>query len=200
MKEAECGRSRAVREGKKPEESVTTTESPSKAATKALDLPEPEFPSEEMLKQYAALAFLYLRSPRYADWPVKALRLVMQPPIDLKQARLFFHDGIPRGACTWAHLGDEAEAELVRGELLTPAQWRSGPNLWLMDIVAPYGQGSGGQMLRVFMRGLPEKILRFRYMRVDANGKLRKIVDFKRRDTGGWHAPVIARDLSTLRE
>ena len=174
--------------------STKTTETPHTP----LDLPEPEFPSEESLRGYGALAFLYMRSPRYANWPVKALRLFIQPPIDLKQGRLFHHDGIPRAACTWAHLSPEVEEAWVNGDLPKPAQWLSGDSLWLMDIVAPYGQGSGGQALRAFMRNLPEKITRFRYLRVDKSGKLKKIVEIKRREGGGWHAPVVAKTLKEL--
>lgn len=179
---------------------MTSIEQTPESTAEALDLPNPEFPTEEMLNGYGALAFLYLRAPRYADWPVKALRLFIQPPIDLRQGRLFFHDGIPRAACTWAHFSPEVEANWVNGALPKPAQWRSGPVVWLMDIVAPYGQGSGGQVLRAFMLGLPEKITRFRYLRVDDSGNLEKIVEIKRREGGGWHAPVIAKTLKELND
>ncbi len=164
----------------------------------AVDLPEPEFPTDDALRAYGALAFLYMRSPRYANWPFGALRLLLQPPIDLRQTRLFNHDGIPRAACIWANFSPEAEENWVNGNLPQPTHWRSGKSLWLMDIVAPYGQGSGGQVLRAFMRDLPEKITRFRYQRVDKGRRPMKIVEINRREGGGWHAPVVARTLKEL--
>lgn len=150
-----------------------------------------------MINAYGALAFLYMRSKRHARWPVEALRLIMQPPIDLQQLRIFNQDGIPRAACSWAHLSAEAEALLVQGEILRPAQWRSGDRLWLMEVIAPYEQGSGGQVLRAFMRGLPEQIQRFRYLRIDNNNQVKKIVEINRRGSG-WSAPVVARNLKEL--
>jgi len=160
--------------------------------------PKPEFPTDDMIGAYGALAFLYMRSKRHARWPVEALRLIVQPPIDLQQLRIFNQDGIPRAACSWAHLSPEAEALLVGGEILKPAQWRSGDSMWLMEVIAPYEQGSGGRVLRAFMRDLPKKIQRFRYLRVENNNRAVKIVEFNRRESGGWHAPVIAKTLKEL--
>lgn len=115
----------------------------------------PEFPSADAITAYGGLCFLYMHSTRHAGWSVQQLRRIVQPPIDLKQAKIFYYEGVPRAACTWAHLDDAAERQLLLGQPLTPAQWRSGPNLWLMEIIAPYEQGTGARAFRAFMEHIP---------------------------------------------
>lgn len=150
----------------------------------------PEFPSADAITAYGGLSFLYMHSVRHAGWSVQQLRRIVQPPIDLKQAKIFYFDGVPRAACTWAHLGDVAERKLMRGEPLTPAQWRSGPNLWLMEIIAPYEQGTGAGAFRAFMANIPEAIKSFRYARVDAKGKIQRFVESTRLKDGSWGAKI----------
>lgn len=150
----------------------------------------PEFPSADAITAYGGLCFLYMHSSRHAGWSVQQLRRIVQPPIDLKQAKIFYYEGVPRAACTWAHLDDAAERQLLLGQPLTPAQWRSGPNLWLMEIIAPYEQGTGARAFRAFMEHIPAGISRFRYARVDANGKIRRFVESTRLADGAWGAKI----------
>ena len=62
------------------------------------------------------------------------------PPVLLKQFRLFRKDGNPIGYAAWAFLDDETDKRLRKGDLkLKPEDWRAGPHLWLLDLVAPFG-------------------------------------------------------------
>lgn len=150
----------------------------------------PEFPSADAIAAYGALCFLYMHSTRHAGWSVQHLRRIVQPPIDLRQARIFYYDGVPRAACTWAHLDDAAEHQLLLGQPLTPAQWRSGPNLWLMEIIAPYGQETGAKAFRAFMDHIPKGIKSFYYARVNASGKIKRVVESTRLGDGAWGAKI----------
>ena len=160
---------------------------------------QPEFPGEDALQAYGGLSFLYLRSPRHAAWPVKNLRLIIQPPIDLHQSRIFYHEGVPRAACTWAHLSDEAQARVIKSDPITPSQWRSGRNLWLMEIIAPYNQGSGARVFRTFMRHVPQEITRFRYLRVDADGSPPRIMQVDRPAGSAWRAPRVIQETDLFK-
>ena len=171
---------------------MTSTEQTPEEIREALKLPDPEFPSQDAIWAYGALSFLYMHSPRHANWPVKALRLLIQPPIDLKQTRIFAWDGVPRAACLWAHLDDEAEQQVLAGQPLRPAQWRSGPKLWLMEIVAPYEQGTGAAVFRTFIEHIPEGVDTFRYARVDARGKVRRVVESTRLHDNSWGAKIMS--------
>lgn len=152
---------------------------------------QPEFPSPDAISAYGALSFLYMHSSRHADWSLRDIRRIVQPPIDLKQTRIFYYDGVPRAACTWAHLNDQAERQLLAGAPLKPAQWRCGPRLWLMEIIAPYEQGTGANAFRAFMEHIPDGIQSFRYLRVSAAGKVRRIVESTRLQDRSWGAKII---------
>lgn len=150
-----------------------------------------EFPSSDAISAYGALCFLYMHSPRHSALSVQNLRRIVQPPIDLRQARIFYYEGVPRAACTWAHLDDKAEQQLLAGQPLAPAQWRSGPQLWLMEIIAPYEQGTGAQAFRAFMKNIPSGIKNFRYARLGSSGGVRRTTESTRLDGGGWGAKIL---------
>lgn len=72
------------------------------------------------------------------------------PAIRLRQIH-FLRDGEGRvlGYCTWAFLRPEA-ADLILGDAGQAPDlddWNAGPDLWLVDVVAPFGQ------VRALLRG-----------------------------------------------
>lgn len=152
---------------------------------------EPEFPSSDKLQLYGALAFLYFHSVRHRRWPLESLRLILQPPVDLDQAKIFYHEGAPRGAITWGLLDEAAEQSLLRGEMLKPAQWHSGRNFWLMEVLAPYEQGTGPRMIRWVKDNLPDTVDRFRFMRTGADNRLKRTVESRRLDGKSWGAQIL---------
>jgi cytolysin-activating lysine-acyltransferase len=47
---------------------------------------------------------------------------------------------VPIAYVSWAFLDDDAETRLKSGiKRLRPTDWKSGPNAWLIDIIAPFG-------------------------------------------------------------
>jgi cytolysin-activating lysine-acyltransferase len=58
----------------------------------------------------------------------------------LNQAKLFMHEGAPRAYVSWALVNDDVQARLAQGDLrLAPHEWKSGPHLWIIDLVTPFG-------------------------------------------------------------
>ncbi len=151
-----------------------------------------EHPVPAQLAAYGDLAFLYLRTDRYRDMTLAQARQIIQPPIDHMQYRVFRIDRVPRMALTWAYLSDGAEMRLVLGEVLGAAEWASGPNVWLMDLVAPYGRGTGRVALRWFLDNLPRTKARIRYLKPGACGRPQKLVELTRRPGGRWGARAVA--------
>lgn len=64
----------------------------------------------------------------------------IMPALVLDQARLHMQDESPLAFVTWARLS-AAAAERYRcaPHRLTPADWKSGDQVWIVDLVAPFG-------------------------------------------------------------
>jgi len=64
------------------------------------------------------------------------------PALVLEQCKLYVQSdtgGLPMAFVSWARLSDEAEAKYMATQRISPSDWKSGDNLWLIDIVTPYG-------------------------------------------------------------
>ena len=87
-----------------------------------------------LMSQSAAHKHLFLAD---IDW------LVM-PPILTRQFRLFKVGNRPYAFVSWASLNDEVVARVTGGNpRLSPGEWKSGDQAWLIDVVAPFGGAEG---------------------------------------------------------
>ena len=83
--------------------------------------------------------------------PVRKFRFVgdidglMLPPIVLDQCRLYTKDELPYAYISWAKVNDYLDKRLSESRVprLAPHEWNSGEHIWLMDIIAPFGQMEG---------------------------------------------------------
>lgn len=157
--------------------------------------PAPEHPNEAQLQGLGDLSFLALREKRYANLSVKGLRMTLQPPVDLMQFHVFRFEGVPRAAMTWAFLSPEAEARIARGEPLAPRDWRSGPQMWVVDIFAPYGQGTAANVVRWLKQNLREPIRSVRYLRTSSeDGAPLRFIEVRRIEGIRWGTRLISKD------
>lgn len=84
--------------------------------------------------------WVLVHSPIHKHMFISELEWMLLPPIALKQYRIWVRSGVPVAYACWAHLSDEAEAAMKSGVRRVPAEaWASGPNLWLIDAIAPFG-------------------------------------------------------------
>lgn len=135
----------------------------------------PDFPSETTLRLWGDMVFLAMRCPRHGVMTAAQLRSAFEPPLLLGQVKVFRFDGVPRAALSYAFLSPEGERRYLGGEVLAAEEWRSGPRLWLMDVMAPY-PGLPRAVARWTMEkgNLPRE--RFFYRRTDKTGGTRRIV------------------------
>jgi cytolysin-activating lysine-acyltransferase len=64
----------------------------------------------------------------------------IMPALVLDQARLHMRDESPIAFITWAKLSAEAaDRYRLAPHRLVPADWKSGEQVWLVDVVAPFG-------------------------------------------------------------
>lgn len=64
----------------------------------------------------------------------------VMPALVLGQAKLYLRDGAPLAYVSWARLSPEVADRYQRApHHLAPADWRSGEQIWLVDLCAPFG-------------------------------------------------------------
>ncbi len=86
------------------------------------------------------ITWLMTQSPRHKSIPLGDLEFLLMPAILLKQFRVFYKGEQPVGVALWA-LVDEIVAKRIDGgdKRLTAVEWKSGANMRIVDIVAPFG-------------------------------------------------------------
>ncbi|WP_338849900.1 toxin-activating lysine-acyltransferase [Massilia sp. W12] len=68
------------------------------------------------------------------------LQSLLLPPLVLDQCKLYQKQSIPWAFFTWAKVSDDVHARLCSGvNKLAPHEWNSGPHVWIIDSIAPFG-------------------------------------------------------------
>jgi cytolysin-activating lysine-acyltransferase len=75
------------------------------------------------------------------EWPVAQATNDnnQMTPVFLQQFRLFYDKDKPIGVVFWGTVSDEVAVRLTEGtSKLRPQGWKSGDNLWVVEVVAPF--------------------------------------------------------------
>jgi len=80
------------------------------------------------------------QSPRHKSIPLGDLEWLLMPAILLKQFRIFYQGEKPVGVALWALVDDIVAKRIdANDKRLTAVEWKSGTNMRIIDIVAPFG-------------------------------------------------------------
>jgi cytolysin-activating lysine-acyltransferase len=123
----------------------------------------------EVFGNMCALAAL---SPIHRKWSVADAQRLFLPPIALGQFLM-----LPDGSAfvTWACLSDEiAKGFFDKTHALNKADWTSGPELWAIDFIAPFGNAR--TFIREIRKAFPKGTL----------GRARRTYASGRRKYGEW--------------
>lgn len=83
---------------------------------------------------------LMSHSDLHSEWTALDVYHWIMPPVALGQYVLFKEAGRPVAMATWAFVDDEVHRVLRSNERpLHPAEWQGGKNIWVMDLIAPFG-------------------------------------------------------------
>ncbi len=105
------------------------------------------------LSMLGEIAWLMAHSPLHRSWPLESLLQWVAPALALKQCRAYHRSNKPVAYVSWAWLSKDAEeAYVLNPRSLTPANWKSGQRLWIIDLIAPFGDG--GAVMRDLKTGL----------------------------------------------
>lgn len=83
--------------------------------------------------------WLMTMTKEHRDLPIRTVEKLVSPAILLKQFRLFSKGKQPVAFLIWASVSDEIKSRLdLGGKLEDLKEWRSGPNLVVIDCISPF--------------------------------------------------------------
>ena len=86
------------------------------------------------------ITWLMTQSPRHKAMALGDLEWLVMPALLLRQFRIFYKGEQPVGVALWALVDDLVAKRIDAGDRrLTAVEWKSGTNLRIIDIVAPFG-------------------------------------------------------------
>jgi cytolysin-activating lysine-acyltransferase len=86
------------------------------------------------------ITWLMTQSPRHKAIALGDLEWLVMPAILLRQFRLFYKGEQPVGLALWALADDLVAKRIDAGDCrLTAVEWKSGTNLRIVELVAPFG-------------------------------------------------------------
>lgn len=98
----------------------------------------------EKLPLLGPALWLFARDPMRRFTFIADLDWRLLPPLVLDQCKLYSREGIPWAFVTWARVTDAIDQRLrSAAPVVAPHEWRSGDKLWLIDVVAPFGDAAG---------------------------------------------------------
>jgi cytolysin-activating lysine-acyltransferase len=97
-------------------------------------------PSKTVAQVLGEIAWLMTQSPRHKVMPIGDLEWLVMPALLLRQFRIFYKGEQPVGVALWALADDLVASRIDAGETrLAAVEWKSGSNMRIIDIVAPFG-------------------------------------------------------------
>jgi cytolysin-activating lysine-acyltransferase len=102
--------------------------------------PQAEPAPKTVTQVLGEIAWLMDQSPRHSEMPVDDLEWLLAPPVMYGQFRMFYNGDVPTGVVLWAQVDDVVAERIDAGiRRLTTAEWQSGSNLRIIEVVAPFG-------------------------------------------------------------
>jgi cytolysin-activating lysine-acyltransferase len=119
-----------------PDDASSTTAEPIAARPRGQIAPS----SKTVAQVLGEITSLMTQSPRHKTAPLGDLEWLLMPAILLRQFRIFYKGEQPVGAALWALADDLVARRIDAGEKrLAAVEWKSGINMRIIDIVAPFG-------------------------------------------------------------
>jgi cytolysin-activating lysine-acyltransferase len=96
--------------------------------------------SKTVAQVLGEIAWLMTQSPRHKAIPLGDLEWLLMPAILLRQFRIFYKGEQPVGVALWALADDLVAKRIDAGDRrLAAVEWKSGINMRIIDIIAPFG-------------------------------------------------------------
>jgi cytolysin-activating lysine-acyltransferase len=97
-------------------------------------------PQKTVSQVLGEITWLLTQSPLHKQLFIGDLEWFAMPAILLEQFRIWNGPNSPAAVAFWALVSDETQERLEGGaHKLRPDEWNGGQNLWLIELVAPFG-------------------------------------------------------------
>lgn len=97
-------------------------------------------PAKTVAQVLGEITWLMTQSPRHKAVPLGDLEWLVMPAILLRQFRIFYKGEQPVGVAVWALADDLVAKRIDAGDRrLTAVEWKSGTNMRIVELVAPFG-------------------------------------------------------------
>lgn len=97
-------------------------------------------PPKTVAQVLGEITWLMTQSPRHKAIPLGDLEWLIMPAVLLKQFRMFYKGEQPVGVAVWALVDDFVAKRIdANDRRLTAVEWKSGPHLRIIELVAPFG-------------------------------------------------------------
>lgn len=121
----------------------------------------PEGHAKKVSEVLGEVVWLMSQSPLHKQFFVSDLEWFVMTPILLQQFRIFYAKDRPMGVVLWARVNDEVAGRLQAGTTkLRPQDWKSGDQLWAVEVMAPFG-GAEEMIKDLKANVFPAETLRF---------------------------------------
>lgn len=96
--------------------------------------------ADKHLHYLGEVAWLMTRLETHKHLFMTDLEWLIIPPLSLGQARIWREKGLPVAYASWAYVDDRVAERMGKiGARISPTEWKSGKQLWLMDVITPFG-------------------------------------------------------------
>ena len=97
-------------------------------------------PSKTVAQVLGEITWLMTQSPRHKAIPLGDLEWLLMPALLLRQFRIFYKGEQPVGVALWALVDDLVAKRIDDGDnRLSAVEWKSGSNMRIVELVAPFG-------------------------------------------------------------
>ncbi|MDA5193674.1 toxin-activating lysine-acyltransferase [Govanella unica] len=155
---------------------------------------------------FGELTWLLTQSPLHRHLKLADLEWLIMPPLLHRQFYVFRDGDKTIGVALWAKLSDAAQDKLNKPLLeaenrLTPDDWVSGENVWLIDLVAPFAtpENRHREIMVADLISGPLKGQQFRLHKTDPQTGKREVVTVEA-DAGEKLKAVIEKAAAGLKD
>lgn len=100
----------------------------------------PEGHAKTMSAVLGEIVWLMSQSPLHKQFFISDLEWFVMTPVLLQQFRTYYASDKPIGVVLWASVSDQVAERFAQGTTkLRPQDWKSGDNLWVVEVIAPFG-------------------------------------------------------------